>query len=46
MKKTNVSGKISELSSILDTHFSGKLNFARVQLIALLVFGVILQIHW
>jgi len=34
MKKTNVITKNSELSSILNTHFKGKLNLARVKLIS------------
>ena len=34
MKKTNVVTKNSELSSILNTHFKGKLNLARVKLIS------------
>jgi hypothetical protein len=34
MKKTNVSHKNSELTSILNTHFKRKLNLARVKLIS------------
>ena len=34
MKKTNVTHKNSELTSILNTHFKGKLNLARVKLIS------------
>jgi hypothetical protein len=34
MKKTNVSTKNTELSSALNTHFKGKMNLARVKLIA------------
>ena len=34
MKKTNVSTKNTELSSVLQTHFKGKINLARVKLIA------------
>lgn len=37
MKKTNASPKINELTSILNTHFSGTLNLARVKLIALFI---------
>lgn len=34
MEKTNACAKNNELSAILDTHFEGKLNLARVKLIA------------
>ena len=34
MKKTNVNTKSSELNSILNTHFKGKVNLARVKLIS------------
>ncbi len=34
MMKTNASAKASELSSILNTHFRGKINLARVKLIS------------
>ena len=34
MKKTNVITKSSELNSILNTHFKGKVNLARVKLIS------------
>jgi hypothetical protein len=37
MKKTNVSDKVNELTSILDVQFSGTLNLARVRLIALFI---------
>ena len=37
MKNTNVSTKSNELISILDTHFKGKINLARVKLIALFI---------
>jgi|SRR6056297_1451143 len=37
MKKTNVSDKNSNLSLILNTHFEGKLNRARVKLIAMFI---------
>ena len=37
MKKTNVCPKINELTSVLNTQFSGTLNLARVKLIALFI---------
>jgi len=37
MKNTNVTAKSNELISILDTHFKGTLNLARVKLITLFV---------
>lgn len=37
MKKTNVSDKNSNLRLILDTHFKGKLNQARIKLIAMFI---------
>jgi len=37
MKNTNVSTKSNELISILDKHFKGKVNLARVKLIALFI---------
>ncbi|MGY0426291.1 MAG: IS4 family transposase [Polaribacter sp.] len=37
MKKTNVSDKVTELTSILDAQFSGTLNVARIKLIALFI---------
>ena len=37
MKKTNAKSKINELTSVLNTHFSGTLNLARVKLIALFI---------
>jgi len=37
MKNTNVNTKSNELISILDTHFKGKINLARVKLIALFI---------
>jgi len=37
MKNTNVTSKSNELISILDTQFKGKLNLARVKLIALFI---------
>jgi hypothetical protein len=40
MKKINVATKNSELSSILNTHFKGKLNLARVKLIAYFVIAL------
>lgn len=41
MKKTNVSDKSSELTSILNTHFRGKLNLARVKLISFFVIALV-----
>ena len=40
MKKTNVTHKNSELTSILNTHFKGKLNLARVKLISYFVIAL------
>lgn len=40
MKKTNVTVKDSELTSILNTHFKGKLNLARVKLISYFVIAL------
>lgn len=40
MKKTNVTPKNSELTSILNTHFKGKLNLARVKLISYFVIAL------
>ena len=40
MKKINVVTKNSELTSILNTHFKGKLNLARVKLIAYFVIAL------
>ncbi|MGB0884730.1 MAG: IS4 family transposase [Flavobacteriales bacterium] len=37
MKKTNVSDKITELTSVLSTQCSGSLNLARIKLIALFI---------
>jgi len=37
MKKTNISHKNSDLNSILNTHFEGKLNKARVKLITMVI---------
>ncbi len=37
MKNTNVITKSNELISILDTQFKGKVNLARVKLIALFI---------
>lgn len=37
MKKTNVSDKVTELTLILNNHFTGTLNLARVKLIALFI---------
>ncbi len=37
MTKTNYFPKINELSSVLNTQFSGTLNLARVKLIALFI---------
>ncbi len=37
MKKTNVCPKINELTSVLNTQFSGTLNLARVKLVALFI---------
>jgi len=34
MEKTNVKYKNSELVSILNTHFKGKVNLARIKLIS------------
>ncbi len=41
MKKTNVSTKSNELTSILNTHFTGKLNLARVKLISFFVIALV-----
>lgn len=41
MKKTNVKDKSSELTSILDTHFNGRLNLARVKLISFFVIALV-----
>lgn len=41
MKKTNVRDKSSELTSILNTHFAGKLNLARVKLISFFVIALV-----
>ena len=40
MKKTNVTAKNSELTLILNTHFKGKLNLARVKLISYFVIAL------
>ena len=40
MKKTNAITKNSKLTSILNTHFKGKLNLARVKLIAYFVIAL------
>ncbi|WP_243456788.1 hypothetical protein [Polaribacter batillariae] len=40
MKKTHVTHKNSELSSILNSHFKGKLNLARVKLISYFVIAL------
>ena len=40
MKKTNVVTKNSELSSILNTHFQGKINLARVKLISHFIIAI------
>jgi len=37
MKKTNISGKSSDLISILNTHFKGNLNKARVRFISMII---------
>ncbi len=37
MKKTNVSPKISELVSVLDSRYRGKLNLARIKFIAMFI---------
>ena len=37
MKKTNVSPKISELVSVLDSRYRGKLNYARIKFIAMFI---------
>jgi len=37
MKKTNANAKSSELISVLDTHFKGKINLARIKLIAFFI---------
>ena len=37
MKKTNAVTKNSELTSVLNTHFKGKINLARIKLIALFI---------
>jgi transposase len=37
MKKTNVSPKISELVSVLDSQYRGKLNYARIKFIAMFI---------
>jgi len=41
MKKTNVSDKSTELASILNTHFKGKLNLARVKLISFFIIALV-----
>ena len=40
MKKTNVDCKNNELSSILNTHFKGKVNLARVKLIGYFIIAL------
>ena len=40
MKKTNVSDKNSDLNSILNTHFKGKLNLARTKFIAMFIIAL------
>ena len=40
MKKTNASTKISELTSVLNTHFQGRINLARLKLIAHIIIGL------
>jgi len=37
MKKTNVIPKISELVSVLESRYKGKLNLARIKFIALFI---------
>ncbi|WP_233194473.1 hypothetical protein [Aquimarina sp. I32.4] len=37
MEKTNAVTKNSELTSVLNTHFQGKINLARIKLIALFI---------
>ena len=37
MKKINISDKNSDLISILNTHFDGKLNKARVKFISMVI---------
>ncbi len=41
MKKTNVNCKNSELISILNTHFKGKVNLARIKLISFFIIALI-----
>ncbi|MGB1247251.1 MAG: hypothetical protein ACPG4Z_00090 [Chitinophagales bacterium] len=40
MKKTNASAKNSELTSIINSHFKGKINLARVKLITRFIIAV------
>ena len=40
MKKTNVVTKNSELTSILNSHFKGKINLARLKLISHIVIAL------
>ena len=41
MKKTNVSCKNTELTSIHNTHFKGKVNLARVKLVSFFIMGLV-----
>lgn len=41
MKKTNVKCKNNELTSILNTHFKGKINLARVKLISFFIIALV-----
>lgn len=40
MKKTNAITKNSELTSVLNTHFQGKVNLARVKLISHIIIAL------
>ena len=40
MKKTNAITKNSELTSVLNTHFQGKINLARVKLISHIIIAL------
>jgi hypothetical protein len=41
MKKTNVKCKNNELTSILSTHFKGKINLARIKLISFFIIALV-----